>query len=366
MRIAFFCDSYKPYLSGVTNSIEILVKELRELGHRVYIFAPRYPGYVDFDPDIIRFPSLPTGYPNFRLALPYLIRIPEVDLIHSHSPFQTGLIARYLAHRRRVPFIYTFHTLFTRYVHYAQFIPEPLSKLALSQYIVTFCRRTDLIIAPSKMAKRVLKSWTVRNRIEIVPTGVDLSHIKEANKFQLRKKYNIPQDAKVLVYVGRLSKEKNLSFLLHSFKKLNKLSYLAIVGAGPMENEIKKAKIPNLIMVGEVKYPEILSYYSIGDIFVFSSTTETQGLVLAEAKAAGLPAVALFAGGLVDTVRSGIDGYLTTKEGFVEHIKLLLTDEKLREKMGKAAREDIINRFSSTAIAKKVECLYNEALNKGA
>lgn len=99
MRIAFFADSYKPYLSGVTNSAEILVNELRALGHRVYVLAPRYPNHVDTDPDIFRFPSFAGGYPKFRLAIPIVREIPAVDIIHSHSPFQAGLAARFVARR---------------------------------------------------------------------------------------------------------------------------------------------------------------------------------------------------------------------------------------------------------------------------
>jgi glycosyltransferase involved in cell wall biosynthesis len=365
MRIAFFCDSYKPYLSGVTNSVELMVNELRELGHRVYIFAPRYPGHVDTDPDTIRFPSLPTRYPNFRLALPYVNRVPEVDIIHAHSPFQTGFLARYMAHKRKLPFVYTFHTLFTRYVHYARFFPEPLSKWALVGYIQRFCRRANSIIAPSEMARRVLRAWKIDRPIEVIPTGVDLGKIDMGDgKWEMRKKYKIPKDAKVLIYVGRLSKEKNIDFLLDAFKKIATGNiYLLLVGGGPLLKELKnqKSKIKNLILTGEVGYPEVLSYYSAGDIFVFASQTETQGLVLAEAKAAGLPVVALFAGGLVDTVRSGIDGYLTARnlESFTDHVKLLLKDDDILHRMGRSAREDANARFSSKTIAKRLEKVYN-------
>jgi len=373
MRIAYFCDSYKPYLSGVTNSVELLVNELRELGHRVYIFAPRYPGHVDTDPDIIRFPSLPTRYPNFRLALPYVNRVPEVDIIHAHSPFQTGFLARYLAHKRKLPFVYTFHTLFTRYVHYARFFPEPLSKWALVGYIQRFCRRADLIIAPSKMARRVLRAWKIDRPIEVIPTGVDLRKMEMGDgRWEMRKKYKIPKDAKVLIYVGRLSKEKNIDFLLDAFKKIATGNiYLLLVGGGPLLEKVKSqktstssvesSKVKNIIFAGEVPYPEVLSYYSAGDIFVFASQTETQGLVLAEAKAAGLPVVALFAGGLVDTVRSGIDGYLTARnlESFTDHLKLLLKDNDILHRMGRSAREDAYENFSSKTIAKRLEKLYN-------
>lgn len=369
MRIAFFADSYKPYLSGVTNSMELLVKELRELGHKVYIFAPRYPGHVDTDPDIIRFPSLPTRYPKFRLAIPYIQRLPEVDLIHSHSPFQIGMLARYVAHRRHVPLVYTFHTLFTRYVHYAKFVPEPISKLAMVNYIREFCRRCDLIISPSEMSRRVLRVWGVKNRVEVVPSGVDMQRVSLANaeekRSAIRKKYKIPENALVLLYVGRITKEKNISFLLRAFTRVAEAFrpplYLLLVGGGPLEEEIRGKKIKNVVLTGEIKYPEVLSYYAVGDVFVFSSTTETQGLVLAEAKALGLPVVALFAGGLVETVRSGEDGYLTPRNlgQFVEHIRRLIEDPALRLKLGHSARLDALDRFDSSKIAKRVETLYN-------
>jgi glycosyltransferase involved in cell wall biosynthesis len=369
MRLAFFADSYKPYLSGVTNSMELLVKELRELGHKVYIFAPRYPGHVDTDPDIIRFPSLPTRYPKFRLAIPYIQRLPEVDLIHSHSPFQIGMLARYVAHRRKVPLVYTFHTLFTRYVHYAKFVPEPLSKLAMVNYIREFCRRTDLIIAPSEMSRRVLRVWGVKNRVEVVPSGVDMQRVSLANaeekRSAIRKKYKIPENALVLLYVGRITKEKNISFLLKAFERIKDENvYLLLVGGGPLLDELSSEKRERMFLTGEVKYPEVLSYYAVGDLFVFSSTTETQGLVLAEAKALGLPVVALFAGGLVDTVRSGEDGYLTPRNlgQFVEHIRRLIEDPALRLKLGHSARLDALDRFDSSKIAKRVETLYNSLL----
>jgi len=375
MRIAFFCDSYKPYLSGVTNSMELLVKELRELGHQVYVFAPRYPDYVDTDPDIVRFPSLPTRYPNFRLALPYVNRLPEVDLIHCHSPFQVGLLARYFAHKIKVPFVYSFHTLFTRYVHYARFIPEPLSKLGLVNYLRSFCRRTDCIITPSELARRVLNSFGIKGRIEVVPSGVDIAEVSRAGsekrRLEIRTRFGIPEGAQVLLYTGRISREKNIPFLLRAFRHLSEAYpsslYLLLVGGGPLIEEIRNQKLKNVVLAGEIKYPEVLSYYSAGDIFVFSSLTETQGLVLAEAKSMGLPVVALFAGGLVGTVRSGIDGYLTPRNlsKFNEHVRRLLDDDALRLKLGHAARLDALERFDSRHIAKRVETIYNSLREGG-
>src|SRR3989339_972210 len=135
MNIAFFMDSYKPYISGVTNSAEILAKNLRRLGHRIYIFAPAYPGHVETDPDIIRFPSIAGGYPKFRLAIPVIREMPSVDLIHAHSPFQSGLLARFIARQKKVPLVYSFHTFFTRYAHYARFVPKAAAKLGIATYL---------------------------------------------------------------------------------------------------------------------------------------------------------------------------------------------------------------------------------------
>lgn len=368
MRIAFFADSYKPYLSGVTNSTENLVNELRECGHRVFIFAPSYPGHLDTDPDIIRFPSIATSYPNFRLALPYINRIPEVDLIHSQSPFQVGMLARYQARKRKIPLVYSFHTLFTRYVHYARFIPEPLSKMGMVAYLRSFCRAAEVIISPSRFSKKVLRTWGISQRIEVVPSGVSLNLADKAEiRNKLRESYNIPAESKVLLYVGRISEEKNISFLAKAFQKIKKKEKnikLILVGGGPLAEKIRQQKDPDMIMAGELPYPEALAHYFMGDIFVFSSLTETQGLVLAEAKAAGLPVVALFAGALVGTIRSGFDGYLVNRnmDVFCDHVLRLAKDDWLRIEMGKAAAEDAAERFSSRKVAKQVEAVYNSLI----
>ncbi len=366
MKIAFFADSYKPYLSGVTNSAEILVNELRKLGHKVYIFAPSYPDHKDTDPDIFRFPSIAGGYPNFRLAVPIVKNIPGVDLIHSHSPFQAGLLAQLVARRRKVPFVYSFHTLFTRYVHFAKFVPPALAKAGIVAYLKAFCRGADTIIAPSELARRVLRSWGVRQPVAIIPSGVELQKYSAdpaKTRLELRKKYGLKPSDKVLLYAGRLSKEKNIPFIIKALDDPRLAdSRLVLVGGGPMMQGLQTDK--RLVLTGEVKYPEVLDYYLMGDVFIFASLTETQGLVLAEAKAAGLPVVALFAGGLTGTVRSGIDGYLVRRApgAFVEHVARLLQDDGLRAKMAAAAREDARARFSSVVIAKQVETVYNSLI----
>jgi glycosyltransferase involved in cell wall biosynthesis len=266
--------------------------------------------------------------------------------------------------------VYSFHTLFTRYVHFARFVPKGLAKMGIIAYLQAFCQGTDQIVTPSKMAKRVLLAWKVKKPIAAISFGVDLSLLPSdpsTVRKALRSKWGLSEKDKVLLYAGRLSKEKNIPFLLEAFSRLNRAdARLVLIGGGPLKKELRQKNLKHVLLIGEVGYPEVLSYYCAGDIFVFSSLSETQGLVLAEAKAAGLPIVALFAGGLVETVRSGTDGYLTERNlsAFTEHIARLLDDDDLRLKMGVLAREDALDRFSSFNVAKKFETLYNSLIHK--
>jgi glycosyltransferase involved in cell wall biosynthesis len=374
MNIAFFADSYKPYISGVTNSAEILAKNLRLRGHRVYILAPSYPGHLDTDPDIIRFPSIAGGYPKFRLAIPVVRNMPKVDIIHSQSPFQAGLLARLIARRNKIPLVYSFHTFFTRYTHYARFVPKALAKMGIAAYISQYANGAEAVIAPSEVARRYLRRLGVNKRIEVIPSGVETDQLPDSlaeTRRELRLRYGIPQDAIVLLYAGRVSREKNLAFLFKAFEHLKRQNvYLAIVGNGPLDKELQQRhkRDKNIIFVSEVSYPGILSHYCLGDIFLFSSLTETQGMVIAEAKASALPVVALYAGALTGSVRNGIDGYLVPRNlaNFTEHVNRLVGDPALREKMGRAAQADALERFAAPAVAKNIETLYNSLVHDDA
>ena len=362
MRVGIFVDSYKPYISGVTNSVEILSAELRLLGHTVYIIAPNYPNAKN-DPNIIRVPSVKTSYKGFRIGLPFAKNIPELDIIHIHSPFTVGLLGKWIAHKRKIPVVYTLHTFFTRYTHYAKFIPKSFAKNVVSIYIKNFANIANSIIVPSTMAKRWLVKIGVKSPIEVIPTGICHPEPVEGRK-KNRSDLEIPADAKVLIYTGRISKEKNIDFIINSFKKLrekNSSLYLIIVGGGPLLKSLVGQKEERIVFTGEIPHSQIFDYYSASDIFLFASQTETQGLVLAEAKSAGLPVVATFAGALIDSVRSGIDGFLTKREvlDFNEKIELLLNSKELYDKFSKACIEDVQANFASTYIAKRIETLYN-------
>jgi len=372
MNIAFFSESYKPYLSGVTNSIETLKNGLENIGHKVMVFSPSYPGAKPM-PNVYRFPSLPAPYPGYRLTIPVpgkylgLLRESNIDVIHSHSPYQLGLLSMHYAKKLKVPFVLTMHTMLGKYMHYVPLIPDKLLDLISSRYLKGFCNRCDRVIVPTQKVKEQLSSIGISSKIEIIPTGIDLSLTAAANPSGIRGKYGIPDGAKLLIFVGRLAKEKNLAFLLKAFeltRSRNNNVYLILAARGPMEAELKVAAPKNVIFAGEISYPKVLDYYAASDIFVFSSLSETQGLVLAEAMASGIPQVAVNAEGVSDIVKDGITGFLTPPsiEEFSKKALELLGDRDLWTTMSKASKDTARAVYSKELFARKIELIYKSVI----
>ena len=372
MNIAFFSESYKPYLSGVTNSIETLKKGLDDLGHKVMVFSPSYPGAEQM-PDVYRFPSMPAPYPGYRLSIPVpgkyfdLLKESKTDIIHSHSPYQLGLLSMHYAKRLKIPFVFTMHTILGKYMHYVPVIPDQLLDFLTSRYMKGFCNRCDRVIVPTEKIKQQLSSMGVTAGIEAVPTGVDLSLVKNADPSGIREKYNVPAGAKLLLFVGRLAKEKNLEFLLKAFESVlagYQNAYLLLAARGPIEGELRKLAPKNVIFAGEVNYPKVLDYYGASDVFVFSSLSETQGLVLAEAMASGVPQVAVDAEGVSDVVRNNVTGYLTpaSLEAFSSKVLDLLRNHDLWLSMSRASKETARTDYSEEVFARKIELIYKSVI----
>lgn len=374
MKIALFTESYSPYISGVSRSVELAKKGLESLGHEVFVFAPNYPGFKETDKNVFRFPSLPARYPGFRIAVPVPFLIPKekFDIIHSNSPFGLGLLAKRLAKKAGIPYVYSFHTLFTDYLHYIP-LPKSLSKALLLSYMKSFCRTCERIIAPNLTTLGYIQGHGISGNFEIIPSGVDTELAEKASGKGLREKHGIPGTANVMLYVGRLSKEKNLPFLLAAFRKISERcasAYLVFAAGGPEEQNLKRLSresgiAERVVFAGQVKYPGILDYYKSADVFVFASKTETQGLVIAEAKACGLPVVAINAGGIKESIVDGEDGFLASEnlELFCGKAALLCENNTLRAAMGKKAKENAFRDFSCNNVAKKLESVYNSLLN---
>lgn len=374
MRVRFYTESFKPYLSGVTVSVDTFAKGLTALGHEVTVCAPAYPGFTEVDTySVFRFPSLGTPlYPGFRLALPFSLkhtRLPLPDIVHSHSPYQLGYMSQRFARKNKVPFVYHFHTLFTEYLHFVP-LPQAISRPIVIAIIRSFCKHCDLIITPTDIVKDVLvKEYKVTQRIEVLPTGVDDAAVAKASPEGIREKYGIPKDAFVLEYCGRLSKEKNIEFLLHAFKDIvgaTPQTRLLIVAFGPHESALKALAqelgiADKVIFTGRVEREHIYDHLKAGDLFVCASKTETQGLVVSEAKACGKPAVGINAQGIGRMIEHNVDGILVPddQQAFVTATLSLINNPQKLAEFSAQALKNAREKYFTSAITQKLVALYN-------
>ncbi len=354
MKIGMFTDSYRPYTSGVVRSIETTSAKLTELGHEVYIFAPSYPNYKK-EARVFRFISIPSPtYPEFTIALPFSLYLrPTIkkiglDVIHVHSPFSLGLLGARYARRYGLPLVFTYHTMYDQYVHYLPFA-QGISRRVVLSLSRNFCNRCDLVIAPTEIVKEIVGK-NIQTRVEVVPTGIEIEEFQQVNRHWLRETYGINKETKILLHLGRLGKEKNVSFLLQAYLRVREAASptkLVIVGDGPersqLEQETRQLGLAeDVIFTGPLSRQHVVNSYAGADLFIFASTTETQGIVLGEAKAAGLPCVAVKALGASEMVKDGVDGFLTplSLEIFVDRVLQLLQDDKLRTAMSANALQE--------------------------
>jgi 1,2-diacylglycerol 3-alpha-glucosyltransferase len=377
MKIGIFTDSYIPYTSGVVTSITTFKEELNKLGHQIYIFAPSYPGYEDKETGVYRYFSVnnPTN-PDFALAIPVypgmnlLLNKLELDIIHVHSPFTMGLVGKHMANRHHLPLVFTYHTLYDQYAHYVPIAPEVAKEMAL-KFSNNFCNKCDHVVVPSNKIKNLLLSYGIVSPITVIPTGVPLHKFKGQQGNWLREKYAIPENRKILLFAGRLTKEKNLEFLVRAFGNLRKDmpdTTLVLTAQGPLENELKDLagdlgmKLDlDIIFTGAQPFDTLVQIYYSADLFVFSSLTETQGLVLIEAMAAGLPVVAVKAFGVEDMVDSGTEGILTecNIDEFTNAIKTILSDDRLYKQYSLNALKKAES-LSSRNMAIRLEEVYRQ------
>jgi len=380
LRIGIFTDSYHPYISGVVRSIELLKEELESRGHEAFIFAPNYPtASQSQERNVFRFFSIPAPTQrNFYLPIPFSPRLPflvntlKLDVVHVHSPFLLGSLGTIIAKRFNLPLIFTFHTLYHFYAHYLPF-GKSVSAEIIKKWNKSFCNRCDLIIAPSLFVKMLIEEYGITKPIDVIPTGINNAYYAASNggKEWLKKRFNLNHEDRVLLYVGRLGKEKNINFLIDAMEDIvitMPRVKLLIVGTGIEESSLKilcyqKNLQQNVLFCGRLSDSELLKCYAGADIFTFASQSETQGLVVGEAKAAGLPVVCRYSPCLSEIIVNGKDGFLVhTRQDFVEKIKYLLDNEFIRDAMGKKAKINAI-RYSSEILAKEMLQRYQKAID---
>jgi len=354
MRIAFFTDSYLPTFDGVTRAVINFRKGLEELGNEVYVFAPKQIGKeVKKEKRTFYYSGIPfKPYPSYTvplLPLPPIAKISEIkpEIIHCHGIALlsfTGLEASKLFD---IPCASTFHTYFPKALHYiplGEKLKKPTKRM-INAYIKFFLNHSNVAIAPSRFIKNKLEKMGIKN-VEYVPNGIDIKKFEKGNGRRIRRKYGIKDNENLVLYLGRLAKEKNIDLLIKAFSLIKKREIkLMISGTGPEEEKLKslakKLKV-NVIFTGFVKDEEIADYYAACDIFCIPSSFETQGIVAIEAMASGKGVLALDSMALKEVIKNGKNGLLFKKSPKELSEKILISLEKkedYREEALKTAKE---------------------------
>jgi glycosyltransferase involved in cell wall biosynthesis len=396
MRILFVTQAYKPRVNGVTFSVESFAKTLRELGHRVIIVAPNYPGYKDEETDVVRLGShnlfisredwvANPWLSSSRKSIEGLLSL-KPDIIHTHTHFFMEMDAIWWARKVDCPIVYTYHTLFEMYAkHYVKFLPPGISIPLAKLWSTWYCRKVDMVVAPSSPLKVFLQNYHFDTRIEIVPTGIDLTKFRGHGGDEFRKRYGIARDIKILLFAGRIGKEKNIPFLFQVLKRVRKTfpnTLLLIAGDGPARSELEAQSIREGLgrpegaagpegtagpvhFLGYLEQEDLITGYDAADLFVFGSLTETQGLVIAEAMACGLPVVAVEAMGVADLMRGDRGGFLVSLEldTFTDTVLDLLKNRDLYEKKKREA-VDCAGTWSIESMARRLLGFYEELIHE--
>lgn len=350
-------NTYLPHVGGVARSVSFFVYELRKRGHEVLVVAPEYQEKPE-EEDVLRIPA----WQNFNgsdfsviLGTPRRIldRIKKMkpNIIHSHHPFLLGSAALRTAARFQLPLVFTHHTMYEQYTHY---VPGNFPKMRqfVTNLSTGYANLCNQVIAPSQSIAETLRNRGVQVPISVIPTGIETERFNQGDPIAWREHFGIKQNAKVIGFISRLAPEKNPEFLAQAvtaaIKKVEIENHFLVVGDGPSQSEIAKifgdAGISErLHFTGKLQGKSLVNAYHAMDIFAFASKTETQGLVLAEAMAAGLPVVALDAPGAREVVEDSRNGILLKKEDkeqFAEAIiKLVMLPERELENMQHAARK---------------------------
>ena len=377
MRVALFTNNYLPFCGGVTISVETLRTSLEAAGHEVWVFGPRFARGAEAAPRVVRYPSIPAAtYPEFVLAVPYSRRVAglvgalDVDVFHAHHPFLLGPAARRLARRHGRPLVFTYHTRYEKYAHYVP-LRRPLVEALAVRLSTRFAARADAVIAPSAVIRDELLARGVRRPIAVVPTGVDLDRFRPADPRAARAGLRLPAGASLVLYVGRLDREKSVGRILVAFERVASTvsaAHLVLVGHGTEAERLKHlagtlAARDRVHFLGVRDHAQLPQYYAAADVFLFASETETQGLVLAEAAASGLPAVAVSAPGCDEVVRDGETGVLTKSDPMAlgDAVIGLLLDPERRAALGARARQVAERHFDVRLMRDRTLAVYAEA-----
>ena len=382
MRILMFTNTFTPHVGGVARSVEQFTEEYRKAGHDVLTVAPIFPDTPDNETDVIRIPAVQEfNGTDFSVPVP----IPgmlwtelskfQPEIIHTHHPFLLGDTALRVSARRDIPVVFTHHTQYEQYTHYVPGDSE-LMKRFVVDLAVGFCNLCDAVIAPSDTIKQRLTRLGVETDIHEIPTGVDTKLFGSGDGVALRERLEIDPSDFVVGHVGRLAPEKGLDFLAPAvarFVQAKPNARFLIAGTGDSADTIKSAFAAaeisdRLMMLGTLQRSELADVYAAMDVFVFASQSETQGMVLTEAMAAGTPVVAVDASGVREVMRPGENGIMIPVEcedDYVDALNSIYRMEPAERKRLIDGAVETAEEFSMPSTALRALELYRTLILKG-
>lgn len=382
MNIAIFTNNYLPNPYGVSMSIESFRVEFEKMGHTVYIFAPEFKGYIDKNPNVFRYPSVDITLRGVRypIAIPFSCKIDrilkkmDIDVVHAQHTSLLGWQAKRWAKKKNVPLIFTWHTLYDQYAHFAPLVPEKLAAWWAIGNAVRYANAASHIVVPTPSVKPIIKKWGVKNpNITAIASGIDEKKFSTSDGIQVRQKYGISVDDILILLVSRLTAEKNVYFIFESLmpllKKNKKLKFL-VAGGGIEKENLEKIVEKNglakqIFFAGIVSADIIKNYYAAADIFAYASKSETQGMILTEAMYMGLPTVAVKATGSKDLVGNFVTGILTkeNEKEFKAAVSKLVDDPALRKKFSQNAKRIARESYTAGVCAEKMLEVYEKEVS---
>jgi 1,2-diacylglycerol 3-alpha-glucosyltransferase len=366
-----------PRVNGVSTSIDTFRRSLTELGHASVLVAPEYPGHAATEAGLIRVRSrgVPRD-PEDRLmsfsdarALAPELATRGFDIVHVHTPFVAHYAGVALARCLKLPVVETYHTFFEEYLHhYVPVLPRVVTRLLARRLSVSQCRDVDALVVPSAQMLATLRGYGVETRAEVLPTGIDLKRFEGGDGARFRATHGIAADRPVLVHISRVAHEKNIDFVLDALVLVKRAVpgvLLVIAGEGPALAHIRRRTAAlglagNVLFVGYLaRDGALLDCYRAGDAFVFASRTETQGLVLLEALALGVPVVSTAVMGTADVLKDAAGALIAPDEteGFAARVVELLHDPALRARLAAAAPGDVAA-WTAETMATRLADLY--------
>jgi glycosyltransferase involved in cell wall biosynthesis len=328
MNIVMLTNTFTAHVGGGARAVAAFAADYRRRGHRPLVVAPEFENQPPDEVDVVRIPAIQHfNGSDFSAVLPVSGLLTDIlddfmpDIVHAHHPYLLGMTALRIARYRELPLVFTHHTLYEQYTHY---VPgdSPAFRRFVIELATHYADLCDQVFAPSESIATLLRKRGVMAPIAVVPTGVDVERFAQGDGAGFRRIMGIPEDAFVVGHLGRLAPEKNLVFLAEAvaaFLKREPYAHFLLVGKGPSDAAIRavfeREDLSGRLHIAGILRPLVLvDAYHAMDVFAFASKSDTQGMVLIEAMAAGVPVVALDAPGVREAVWDKRNGRLLNED----------------------------------------------------